>query len=197
MLNGVKLTIAAAICWENFMPLLRQSLYSQNVNIYLAPTADSRDTWLPLMRTIAGEGRTFVLSANQCVRYRELPTWITDHADKEGTALEGMIICSSLRKGSIIKTNYNIGDQYISRGGSSICGPLGEVLAGPIWETCVDDVLEASGSGESSGKDGLLIHEIDVEDCERGKLDLDVAGSYSRSEFKLTVEGLDLNPPPF
>lgn len=197
MLNGVKLTIAAAICWENFMPLLRQSLYSQNVNIYLAPTADSRDTWLPLMRTIAGEGRTFVLSANQCVRYNELPSWITDHAEKEGTALEGMIIYSSLRKGSIIKTNCNIGDQYISRGGSSICGPLGDVLAGPIWETCVDDVLEASGSGESSGQDGLLIHEIDVEDCERGRLDLDVAGSYSRSEFKLTVEGLDLNPPPF
>lgn len=179
------------------MPLLRQSLYSQNVNIYLAPTADSRDTWLPLMRTIAGEGRTFVLSANQCVRYRELPSWITDHAEKEGTALEGMIICSSLREVSIIKPNCNIGDQYISRGGSSICGPLGEVLAGPIWETCVDDVLEASGSGESSAQAGLLIHEIDVEDCERGRLDLDVAGSYSRSEFKLTVEGLDLNPPPF
>ncbi|CAL5874311.1 uncharacterized protein PFLUO_LOCUS8606 [Penicillium psychrofluorescens] len=245
-LNGIPLTLAAAICWENYMPLLRQSLYSQNVNIYLAPTADPRETWLPLMRTVGAEGRCFVLSANQCVRHEELPAWVCGVADAQdgaqvqaenkpqpqtqaggrkmsvttaegpheivwpqvqgGQAQGGQVQSGQVRSGqghdqSLEKASSD----YICRGGSCIISPLGDVLAGPIWEVCTDDApdspdaaitTEASKDAVAAG-DGLAIAKIDLDDCERGRLDLDVAGSYSRSDaFKLSVEGLDLAPPP-
>lgn len=158
-IKGVRLCIGSAICWENYMPLLRQSLYSQNVNLWFAPTADARPMWEGLMRTVGIEGRCVVVSANQCVRKKHLPEWIvgSDASAKEEN------------------------EEFVSRGGSCIISPFGDVLAGPLWEA----------------EDEILIQEVDFEDCERGRLDLDVAGSYSRNDaFKLTVEGLDLNPPP-
>ncbi|KAJ5174266.1 Carbon-nitrogen hydrolase [Penicillium canariense] len=264
-LNGIPLTLGSAICWENYMPLLRQSLYAQNVNIYLAPTADARDTWLALMRTVGAEGRCFVLSANQCVRGNELPAWITGQTkgvEKEAEApspLKSNVpvpppqippqiqTTPSGRKLSItaegpheivwpqchtqtpdqpaaqadtdtatFASDFNIcssESEYICRGGSCIISPLGDVLAGPLWEVCTDDAPDSEdaavrsaplgtstadgGVQDVAAGNGLAIAQIDLDDCERGRLDLDVAGSYSRSDaFKLTVEGLELSPPP-
>jgi nitrilase len=260
-LNGIPLTIASAICWENYMPLLRQSLYSQNVNIYLAPTADARDTWLPLMRTVGIEGRCFVLSANQCVRPSELPEWVTSGdtstraipsrnartAPDSGHTDPAVKYQGAPRKLSITtegpheivwpqahcdaqdqdqgqgkdSSTTNIREfrataesdlEYVCRGGSCIVSPLGEVLVGPLWEVCTDDGPDDSdaavtdsvpgaattdSSAAVAAGDGLGITRIDLDDCERGRLDLDVAGSYSRNDaFKLEVMGLDLAPPP-
>lgn len=240
------------------MPLLRQSLYSQNVNIYLAPTADARETWEPLMRTVGAEGRCFVLSANQCVRSSELPAWIGGGSGAAVTAPATPAVGgegadgggggstqqkqNSSRKLSVTaegpheivwpQSQNQPSDsatktaaapdsitasgeaEYVCRGGSCIVSPLGEVIAGPLWEVCTDDVPDSEdaavttgtapgssavdGGGEAvAAGDGLAIAKIDLDDCERGRLDLDVAGSYSRNDaFKLSVEGLDLAPPP-
>lgn len=221
-IRGVKLRMAAAICWENMMPLLRYSLYSQNVNLYLAPTADARDTWWPLMRTVGSEGRCFVLSAISCVTKKNLPAWITspgsqdakDESVTNGTSPtrqhgrrrstmtvpeerhelvlpvmddDTAATSSAVTEGSstVAASKHKVNssdDEFVCRGGSCIAGPMGQALKEPLWE--VED-------------GGLIIHEADFEDCERGRLDLDVAGSYSRSDaFHLTVDGLDIMPPP-
>ena len=101
--------IGAAICWENYMPLLRTSMYGQGVELYCAPTVDDRPSWEPTMRHIAVEGRCFVLSACQHVMNQDLPT---DY----GASFDGAVI----------------------RGGSMIVDPFGKVLAGPVFdEACI------------------------------------------------------------
>lgn len=222
VIKGVRLTFAAAICWENFMPLTRFAIYAQNVNLYLAPTADARDTWLPLMRTVASESRAYVLSSNQCVRRKHLPAWIRNPGGQQKEAQSHVVEAkpkSGRRRSTLtIEEGHEISlpnkevnghsplssaimededpksavssaplsssaadEEFICRGGSCIVGPYGDVLAGPVWEE----------------EEALLAVEVDFDECEKGRLDIDVAGSYARHDaFKLTVEGLDLAPPP-
>lgn len=95
------------ICWENYMPLARMAMYKQGVQIYLAPTADSRDQWTDSMKHIALEGRCFVLGCNQFFTKSMYEEKYRHFVQDE--------------------------DEIICRGGSIIVSPLGEVLAGPLF----------------------------------------------------------------
>ena len=138
--------IGAAICWENYMPLYRTSLYAKGVQLYLAPTADSRDGWLASMRHIALEGRCFVLSCNQFARRGDYPP---DYPGDVPTSP----------------------DAIVTRGGSCIVNPFGEIIAGPVYD-----------------EEAILTADIDLGDTIRGKFDLDVVGHYARPDvFRLIV----------
>ncbi|MCG8566829.1 MAG: carbon-nitrogen hydrolase family protein [Desulfobacterales bacterium] len=135
------------ICWENYMPLARMALYGQGVELYLAPTADSRDAWQATLKHIALEGRCFVLGCNQYVEKSDYP--------------DGLPMAEEL------------GDQpdTMCRGGSVIISPMGEVLAGPLWD-----------------QEGILYANLDMDEITRGKLDFDVTGHYARPDvFQLKV----------
>ncbi|CAH0004283.1 unnamed protein product [Clonostachys byssicola] len=67
-IRGVRVNLAAAICWESYMPMVRQALYAQNINLYLAPNSDDGENWLNCMQTIGFEGRCFVVGSNMCLR---------------------------------------------------------------------------------------------------------------------------------
>lgn len=108
--------LGAVICWENYMPLLRMTMYSKGIQIYCAPTADDRDQWLSTVRHIALEGRCFVLCCNQFVRRSDLPPKFVEPEHEK-----------LLRRGED-------DDPILCRGGSCIISPMGDFLAGPHYE---------------------------------------------------------------
>lgn len=146
-------TIGGLICWENYMPLARMAMYAQGVDVYLAPTADARETWQATLRHIACEGRCFVLGCNQFVTRDMYPPDLPTREELDG---QPEVMC---------------------RGGSAVVSPLGDLLAGPLYD-----------------QEGILYAELDRDDIVRSKLDFDVVGHYARPDvFQLAV---DLEPKP-
>ncbi|MEO9467735.1 carbon-nitrogen hydrolase family protein [Parasphingorhabdus sp.] len=103
--------LVSAICWENYMPLLRSFYYDAQPDFYCVSTVDDRPVWVPTMQMIALESRAFVLSACQ---YLE----------------RGMI---GLDAGQFDAMQGNANDTVLISGGSCIIAPSGKVVAGPVF----------------------------------------------------------------
>ncbi len=100
--------IGGLICWENYMPLARFSLYESGIEIYLASTADDGDAWQATLVHIARESRAFVVAPAHFQRAASYPN------------------------------DFPLRDELaeldvLGRGGSAILAPDGSYLAGPLY----------------------------------------------------------------
>jgi nitrilase len=100
--------LGGLICWENYMPLARFSLYESGVEIYIASTADDSDAWQATLVHIALESRSFVVSPSHFQRASSYPGDFPLRAELEG-------------------------HDVIGRGGSAVLAPDGSYLAGPLY----------------------------------------------------------------
>jgi len=116
--------IGGLIRWENYMPLARFFLYSQGVDVWVAPTLARGDGWVATMRRIAREGRCYVIGVNPCVRVDQIPA---DFPDRE----------------RVWQTVPQDPD-WVEPGNTVIVGTNGEILAGPARyaETVLDAELD-------------------------------------------------------
>jgi len=136
------------ICWENYMPLARAAMYEKGLSFYLTPTADSRDEWQATIRHIALESRCFVLNCNQFVTRDMYPRDLACYAELESSP------------------------ELMCRGGSAILGPMGQYIAGPVWD-----------------REEILVADLDLAQIAQSRFDFDVTGHYARPDvFRLAVD---------
>lgn len=103
--------VGALLCWENYMPLARYALYAQNIDIYVAPSWDSGDTWLATMQHIAREGGCWVIGCATALEASDIPTDIP-HYDEL----------------------FPNKDEWVNPGDAVIYKPFGGVHAGPMHQ---------------------------------------------------------------
>jgi len=144
--------VGGLLCWESLMPLARAAMYQQGIDIYLAPTWDSSPAWIATLRHIAREGRVFVIGTNTCLHGRDVRSaagWLPGAED--------------LYPGT--------DDDWASKGNTTIIGPDGTVLAGPLTERA-----------------GMLVVTLDLGALAVARREFDPVGHYARPDvFRLEV----------
>jgi nitrilase len=106
-------TVGGLNCWENWMPLVRASLYGQGENLHVAVWPGGIHNTEDITRFMAKEGRSYVISAAGLMRPDDFPAH-TPHRD---------LILAQERS------------TFLANGGSCIAGPDGEWVVAPQIET--------------------------------------------------------------
>ncbi|HUG14538.1 MAG TPA: carbon-nitrogen hydrolase family protein [Thermomicrobiales bacterium] len=98
--------LGGLICWENYMPLARYTLYAWGTQLYVAATWDRGEPWLSTLRHIGREGRVYVIGCCSVLRRADLPRDLADRF-------------------------YADAGEWLNTGESAIVDPSGAVIAGP------------------------------------------------------------------
>jgi nitrilase len=101
--------LGGLICWENYMPLARAALYGQGIEVYLAPTWDNSEEWVPTLRHIAKEGGCHVIGVTPFLRGSDVPSDIPGRDQI-----------------------YGGDDDWMSKGNTTVVAAGGTILAGPL-----------------------------------------------------------------
>lgn len=101
--------IGGLICWENYMPLSRYALYTQGVELYLAPTWDYGDTWISTLKHIAKESGCWVAGCATAMQANDMPDSLP--------ARERM---------------YADSEEWLNDGDAILIRPSGKIAAGPL-----------------------------------------------------------------
>jgi nitrilase len=100
--------LGTLICWENYMPLARYALYAQNLEIYVAPTWDTGESWIATMRHIAKEAGCWVIGTATAMQGHDIPD------DFPG-------------RDELFRP-----DEWINDGDAVVVKPMGTIAAGPL-----------------------------------------------------------------
>jgi nitrilase len=100
--------LGSLICWESYMPLARYALYAQGIEIYVAPTWDTGESWIATMRHIAKEAGCWVIGTSTAMQGSDVPENFAE-----------------LRK-------LFDADEWVNDGGAIVVKPGGAIAAGPM-----------------------------------------------------------------
>ena len=100
--------LGGLICWEIFMPLVRNAMYENGTQILACPTWDKSPNWILSMQHIAREGGVFLISTCMVLKIDDIP----DEYE--------------------FKKLYPADREWINVGNSSIVAPNGKIITGPL-----------------------------------------------------------------